>query len=221
MNLAHKHDIPATEYATRGAHARAHARPHLRLVAPLRPERASRGVFALFVGGLLALGLLGMLLINTSLAQGAFVVSELRAQQAELLEQEAGLSQAVAAMAAPKALEAQARALGMVPSESPAFLSLADGTVLGRPKATSVAPGAAVPVIPTPADATAGEGIDAGLADRPAALPSDYDPAAADSAAAGAAKGGKKAKGEDALWVEVPVDTSGTSDDDLMLEPVE
>ncbi len=218
MNLAHKHDIPGTEYATKGAHARAHARPQLRLVAPLRPEVASRGVFALIVGGLLVAGLLAMLLINTSLAQGAFVVSELRAEQAGLLEQADQLSQEVSAMAAPESLEAQARRLGMVPSQSPAFLSLADGSILGKPKATDVPAGAAIPGVATPADATAAEGIDSGLADRPAPLPADYDPAAADAAAA--AKPGKKAKGEEALWVEVPVDVTGTSDADLSLEPV-
>ncbi|MSY41795.1 MAG: hypothetical protein F2646_06610, partial [Actinobacteria bacterium] len=51
----------ATEYATRGAHARGHTRPNLRLVSPLRAERASRGVFIVFVTGLLGIGLVAML----------------------------------------------------------------------------------------------------------------------------------------------------------------
>ena len=223
MNLAHKHDIPATEYATKAAHARAHARPQLRLVAPLRPGKASRGVFSLVIGGLLALGLVAMLVINTSMAQGAFEVSALRAEKAQLAEQEATLDQEVSALGTPESLEAKARALGMVPSQSPAFLSLADGSVLGRPKATTVPDGAAIPSVPTLADATASEGIDNGLGDLPAALPADYDPAAADAAAAnpGKAKGKAKKGTEDALWVEVPVDTRGTSDGDLSLEPVQ
>ena len=39
----------ATEYATRGAREHKAARPHLRVVGPLRVERASRGTFALLV----------------------------------------------------------------------------------------------------------------------------------------------------------------------------
>ena len=214
MNLAHKHDVPATEYATRGAHLRAHARPQLRLVTPLRPERASRGVFALIVGGLLSIGLVAMLLINTSLAQGAFVVSSLKAEQAKLSEQEASLTQEVTALAAPDSLEQQARALGMIPSQSPAFLSLADGSVLGKPKASNVGPGAAVPAVPTPADATASETVDSAAADLPPSLPADYDPAAADAAA------NAKNKNGDSPWAEVPVDTSGVTDGDLTLQPV-
>lgn len=214
MNLAHKHGVPATEYATRAAHAR-HARPQLRLVTPLRPEKASRGVFALVVGGLLSVGLVAMLLINTSLAQGAFVVSSLKAEQAKLSEQEASLSQEVSTLAAPESLERAARGLGMIPSQSPAFLSLADGSILGKPKASSVAPGAAVPQVPTPADATAAEAVDSAAADLPPALPADYDPAAADATAATTNKNG------DSMWAEVPVDTSGISDGDLTLQPVD
>ena len=85
-----------TEYATRGARAHRSARPHLRMVTPLRPERASRGVFALVVVGMLIVGMVVILVINTSLAQGAFTVSELERQQAALIQQEQALDQAVA-----------------------------------------------------------------------------------------------------------------------------
>ena len=50
-----------TEYATRGARGLRASRPHLRMVSPLRPERASRGVFALVVTGLLIAGMVGMI----------------------------------------------------------------------------------------------------------------------------------------------------------------
>ena len=105
------------------------------MVSPLRPERASRGVFALVVTGLLGVGMVLILVINTSLAQGAFTVSELQAQQSTLTQQEQTLAEAVAAAAAPETLEQQARALGMVPSENPVFLDVTSGTVLGKPKA--------------------------------------------------------------------------------------
>ena len=69
---------PGTEYATRGARGLRSSRPHLRMVSPLRPERASRGLFALIVTALLVAGMVVILVINTSLAQGAFTISELQ-----------------------------------------------------------------------------------------------------------------------------------------------
>ena len=101
----------------RGAGRRS-ARPHLRMVSPLRAERASRGVFALVVSGLLVVGMIGILVINTSLAQGAFTISELQAEQATLTQQEQTLAEQVAGAAAPESLEQRARAIGMVPSET-------------------------------------------------------------------------------------------------------
>lgn len=122
-----------TEYAT-GAAGRKHRAelPHLRLVAPLRPERASRGLFAVLITGILALGLVVMLVINTSVAQTAFTVSELQSQQRELARTEAALTEALAAAAAPPVLEAKARALGMVPSNRPVFLTIPSGEVKGK-----------------------------------------------------------------------------------------
>ena len=219
----------ATEYATRGAKARAD-RPHLRLVSPLRVEKASRGVFAVVVLGLLSLGMVGMLLINTQLAQGAFTIADLQAQQRVLAEQEAMLSEQVAAAAAPEALESAARGLGMVPSERPVFLTVPDGKVLGKPKPARAAA--------TPADATVAEDASAPRDGDvlPAPLPADYDPAAADmetaavpvetstkagkkAANANGKKAGKKAKTEDDMWQEVPVQI-GTTDAALEAVPV-
>lgn len=175
-----------TEYVTRGARSHKSARPHLRMVSPLRPERASRGVFAIVVTGVLAIGMISILLINTSLAQGAFTISELKTEQTALLQQEQALAESVAAMAAPEALEQQARAMGMVPSENPVFLDVETGKVLGKPKP---APGtrATMPRLLTPADATAAEGVDNALAGLPVAADPTLDPAAVDAAAAQAA----------------------------------
>lgn len=220
MSLAHQHSS-VTEYATK--HARAFTRPNLRLVSPLRADRASRGAFLLVVTGTLAIGLLAMLLINTALAQGAFTVSDLKSQQATLLEQEAMLREEVSALAAPGALERAARDMGMVPSLAPAFLNLADGTILGKPKSVPVSKYAPLPRVATLADATAAEAVDAGLVERPAPLPAGYDPAMSDAGVTrgpGKGKGKAKAKGEDALWVEVPVSPQITGDAGLSLEPV-
>ncbi len=183
-----------TEYATRGARSHRADRPHLRIVSPLRPERASRGMFAVIVGAVLVLGMVAILVINTTLAQGAFTISELQARQAELAQNEQSLAEGVAAAAAPKALEREARSLGMVPSENPVFLQVPSGRVLGSPKPAGGAR-SALPTLLTPADATVSEAVDAGGADLPESLPVNYDPAAADAAAADAA--GAKSKGAD------------------------
>jgi hypothetical protein len=177
-----------SEYATRGARGLRAGRPQLKMVSPLRAERASRGVFALVVGGLLIAGMVGILVINTSLAQGAFTISELQAQQATLTQQEQTLSEQVAGAAAPESLEQRARSLGMVPSETPVFLSVPSGKVLGQPKAAPGGTGAA-PRLLTPADATVTEAVDNASVgtDLPVAPGPNYDPAAVDAAAAQAA----------------------------------
>ena len=190
-----------TEYATKGV--KRNLRANLRLVAPLQVQKASRGVFGMVLLGILAFGLIGMLLINTTLAQGAFTLSELRSQEAELARTEASLTEEVAALAAPSALESQARALGMVPSTTPAFIQIPNGKVLGKPKA---APGVA---LATPADATVGEGAESPeAAGVPLAPGVGYDPAAADAKAneeAQAAKAGKKKNNAVGVWSEPTV----------------
>jgi hypothetical protein len=186
----------ATEYATQGAKSRKISRPELKLVSPLRAEKASRGVFALLVGGLLGAGLVVMLLINTSLASGAFVVSELQTQKSALTVEAQALSKEVDAMSSPANLEAKARALGMKPSKNPVFLNLGDGSILGKPNGANVSPNAPLPQLATPADLTAVEAVDNAAADLPTTVGPNYDPAAADAAAAGAATAADSAWGE-------------------------
>jgi cytoskeletal protein RodZ len=177
----HEHDSSAAS----SAQPKQERRSHLRIVSPLRPEKASRGVFALVVGGLLLVGMVGILVINTSLAQGAFTVSELQAQRSDLAKQEQALSEAVAAAAAPENLEQQARGMGMVPTENPVFLDVESGKVLGNPKPADGAR-TSTPRLLTPADATAAEAVDNAAvgADLPVAPGAEYDPAAVDAAAA-------------------------------------
>lgn len=196
---AEPQSLPAsgsTEYATRGARVSRHHRPHLRMVSPLRPERASRGVFALVVSAVLIVGMVVILVINTSLAQGAFTVTELRAERTALAQQEQRLVEAVTAAGAPELLENRARELGMVPSETPVFLRLPGGKVLGNPRPARGGT-QSVPRLLTPADATAAEAVDNASVgtDLPVAPGADYDPAAADAAAAQAAAANAEALG--------------------------
>ncbi len=123
----------STEYATRGAHARKGRGLALRVVAPPRSERGGRGLFILVIIVLLGGGFLANLLINTSMAQGAFQIGDLQQAATKLSEEQAVLREQVGALSAPTALESKARALGMIPTDSPVFLSVPGGTVIGKP----------------------------------------------------------------------------------------
>ncbi|MFN8158029.1 MAG: hypothetical protein U0R68_11470 [Candidatus Nanopelagicales bacterium] len=173
-----------------GPAARAAARKRAQIVAlpDPGPTVAGNGVFALVVVGMLVGGMVMLLVLNTSLAQGAFEIGTLTKTQNQLAVQEEQLLQDVARAEAPEALQARANSLGMVPVTSPVFLRLADGAVLGIPKpakasrpslpATGAAP-TAVTAAAKPAAKTA-QRTDAAQAD-PAPV---TDAAAADPAAA-------------------------------------
>lgn len=98
-----------------------------------RAPRAGRGVFTLVMCGVLAAGLLVLLVVNTTLAQGAFALDELSKRMTALTEREQALQQELAAVQTPRGLEQRARALGMVRSPNPVFLRLSDSRVLGTP----------------------------------------------------------------------------------------
>jgi hypothetical protein len=102
----------------------------LRLV-PTARTGAPRAPFVTLVVVLLAGGLLGLLALNTMLAQDAFRLHRLSQQGKVLADREQVLQREVEAMRTPGALAARATALGMVPAGPPAFLRLQDGRVLG------------------------------------------------------------------------------------------
>ena len=109
--------------------------PPLSLVPARRPVVArgalARTPFVVLVVGLLAAGLLGLLALNTALAQDAFALHTLKEDSRALADREQVLQREVEALRAPEALATRAAALGMVPAGPPAFLRLSDGAVLG------------------------------------------------------------------------------------------
>lgn len=113
--------------------ARAPARPPRPALRVVQAPAAQRGRTVLVVSSLLVLGagLLTLLLINTALAQGSFRLHDLQATSDRLADTQQALRESIDAAAAPQRLAEQARALGMVPSESAAFVRLSDGKVLG------------------------------------------------------------------------------------------
>lgn len=106
--------------------------PWLRLV-PSVPVDAPRAPFIVFVIAVLGVGLVGLLLLNTSLQKRAFEVSSLQRTTAVLGDQQSELEQKAANLSAPEAVAARAVELGMVPNTNPVFLRLSDAKVLGIP----------------------------------------------------------------------------------------
>jgi hypothetical protein len=85
------------------------------------------------VVGLLVGGLLGLLALNTALAQDAFLLHTLKTEGRELAVREQVLQREVEGLRTPEALAARAAEMGMVPAGPPAFLRLSDGAVIGAP----------------------------------------------------------------------------------------
>lgn len=109
-----------------------------------------RAPFVAVILAMLAAGLVGQLLLNTSLQRGSFELYELQSEQSDLADEQQRLEQELAWRESPAALSARARLLGMVASGTPVFLHLDDGSVSGTPT-----PAPAPPVAPEPAPAPA------------------------------------------------------------------
>jgi hypothetical protein len=114
--------------------------PRLRVVtgAPLRHGGAAFGIVCAV---LLAAGLLGLLVLNTALAQGSFTLQKLQATSDQLTDSQGALNQSLDAAKSPASLAMRATSMGMVPADSAAFLRLSDGKVIGVAKPASRGPG--------------------------------------------------------------------------------
>ncbi|WP_432124631.1 cell division protein FtsL [Streptomyces sp. C10-9-1] len=131
---------------------------------PSGPSSAARTPFVLLVVLLLSGGLITLLLLNSSLSQGSFRLSELKKRTTELTDQQQALQRDVDGRSAPDALARRARELGMVPGGSPAFLDT-DGTVRGVPGEATAPP-------PPPSAATPSSGTADAAPEPSAAAPS-------------------------------------------------
>lgn len=104
----------------------------LRLVAPMR-SRARRAPFVVVVLTVLTCGLVGLIVMSTVLQAQSFQISQLQQDTAQLQTQQQQLDREVERLQAPAHVARQALLLGMVPNANPAFLRLADGSVVGKP----------------------------------------------------------------------------------------
>ncbi|MCX5003238.1 hypothetical protein OHB05_11430 [Streptomyces sp. NBC_00638] len=116
---------------------------------PAGAGQAARTPFVLLVVLLLGGGLIGLLVLNSALSEGAFRLDDLQKDTKSLTDEEQGLQRDVDAYSAPDALQRRARELGMVPGGDPAFLD-PDGTVKGVPGAAGRQSAARAPMIPPP-----------------------------------------------------------------------
>ena len=108
---------------------------------PTRPSGSARRTpFTVFVVALFTLGLVGQLLLNTALQHGSFDLHTLTLTASALEERRQALDQRLAAQEEPGRLARLAADLGMVPSENPVFLRIADGGVAGTPVAATAPP---------------------------------------------------------------------------------
>ena len=87
-------------------------------------KQADRRFFALFITALGSVFLLGLLFINTLLAQDAFELSKLQADLKLSSDQYEAVSHEIERISSPAVLAHQAEKLGMKPSLTPTFLNL-------------------------------------------------------------------------------------------------
>jgi hypothetical protein len=97
------------------------------------PRVRSRTPFVLLLIGLLGGGLVCLLLINTTLAQGAFQIQAMQQKNAALLQQEQALQQQTTQQESPASIAARARELGMQPVGRLRFIDLKKGRIYNQP----------------------------------------------------------------------------------------
>lgn len=100
-------------------------RAALRIVADASAgKQADRRFFALFITALGSTFLMGLLFINTLLAQDAFELSKLKADLKLSSDQYEAVSHEIERVSSPAVLAHEAKKLGMKPSVTPTFLNL-------------------------------------------------------------------------------------------------
>ena len=100
----------------------------LRLVPDIKQgEVAADRTFGIFLGAIFTAGLLALLVINTALAQDAFILKDLKQQAQVLTDQREAILREVARKSSPDQLSQSAAQLGMVASTNPRFLDMSAG----------------------------------------------------------------------------------------------
>ena len=118
---------------------------HIEIVAT-RSQRQARPRLAyslIIIVGLFAV-LASQLLLSIALADGAYQISALQAQQKELSRAHQAITEELNVLGSPQNLAARAESLGMVSNNSAVYLNLADGAVMGSPSAAGAGAGSVI-----------------------------------------------------------------------------
>jgi hypothetical protein len=125
---------------TRPVTAPRHTRPVTGPAATRPRTRSPRMPFILLLVGLLGGALVSLLVISTTLAQGAFQITNLQQQNANLARQEQTLTNQVAQAGNPAVIAAEAEHLGMRPNPRLGFIDLKTGKIVtGKPSRAEAA----------------------------------------------------------------------------------
>jgi hypothetical protein len=108
--------------------------PRLRLVRAPQQAR-TRVPFVLACMAVLAGALLAALLLNTQMAQSAYVKYDLANQLGRLQQDQKELTAQLDTKSSPGEIAKAARAIGMVPAPGTGWITLEDGTVRAAPNA--------------------------------------------------------------------------------------
>lgn len=108
-------------------------RARLAVVPRQRRGPAPRVPFAILVGLVLLGGVAGLLMFNTHMQKNSFTITSLELRAQELHAKEQSLRMELDDLRDPQRLADRAVAMGMVPPDSPAFLDLRTGEVVGNP----------------------------------------------------------------------------------------
>jgi len=130
-----------TRPATRTGPGPAAARPPAPRTAGPRPRaRSARMPFILLLVGLLGGALVSLLVISTTLAQGAFRITNLQEQNAGLVRQAQTLTNEIAQAGNPAVIAKKAEQLGMRPNPHLGFIDVRTGKIIvGKPSRAEAA----------------------------------------------------------------------------------
>ena len=95
------------------------------------PKQIAAVGFGLIISGIILIGMLGGLVVNTLLSQGQFEIQELQNRSIALAAEHEVLAQNVSRLESPEILKNRALEIGMIPSPGSAFIDLRDGRLLG------------------------------------------------------------------------------------------
>jgi hypothetical protein len=109
-------------------------RARLAVVPRQREAPAPRIPFAILVGLVLLGGVAGLLLFNTHMQKNSFTATALQTRADELHAREQQLRMELDSLRDPQALAVWAKAHGMRPPDSPSFLDLGTGAIVGDAK---------------------------------------------------------------------------------------